>query len=396
MIKKTTAPRRGSRVPQDTATEVESHTKKKISGSGHFAVQAVQAVQANGSLPKIHEEQSNHFSGNFKDEASKEGSSPRQVFGDNGKTYHNHSKAVLAAQGPNTNILNPWDMASISSIGNGSHLHRNDREVPSGLPTKRVSFEADDAQDQPWVIKQNPNKPHPLLEFPPLYWLVRNTGLLEATTRFYQFRWRTSYPLQRRIFLSQHLRKAGIFCTIGELLLIIPMALMFIGGILTTFVFPSAYLSGQAARLPLLLALATAMRNSVITLLIGLPFERALWYHKCLGRMALLLGLFHTVACHSEAIEKAFFKFLVVDQMNASGTGVAMMMLGLTVTSLPQVCQFPIAWVPTFPICSRFIHHFGNVCLSRPCHNRLGSGALKFSTSFILHWYAWVSLSHLG
>ena len=335
MSKNTTAPKRTSRKPQDTATEVESNTKRKITGSGHFAVQAMQVA----NLPKIYEEQSNHFSGNLNFSESKEEDPTRRPFGDDGQPYRNASKAALAAQGPIAKTINPWDMASISSIGNGSHLYHNDKEIPSSMPRKRVSFEADDVQEQPWVIKQSPNKPHPLLEFPSLYWLVRNTGLLEAATRFYQFRWRASYPLQRRIFLSQQLRKAGIFCTIGELLLVFPMIVMFIGGLLTTFVLPSAFWSGQFARLPLLLALATAMRNSVITLLIGLPFERALWYHKCLGRMALILGLLHTVACHSEAIEKAFFEFLVVDQMNASGTGVALMMLGLTLTSLPQVSR---------------------------------------------------------
>ena len=335
MSKKTSAPKKTSRKPQDTATEVEGNTKKKVSGSGHFAVQAMQAA----NLPKIYEEQSNHFSGSLDVGESKEEISSRKLFGDNEKPYRNASKIALAAHGPMTKTVNPWDMASISSIGNGSHLYRNDKEIPSSMPNKRGSFEADDAHDQPWVIKQSPNKPHPLLEFPPLYWLVRNTGLLEATTRFYQFRWRASYPLQRRVFLSQQLRRAGIFCTIGEVLLIIPMIGILIGGILTTFVVPSAVWSGQFARFPLLLALATAMRNSVITLLIGLPFERALWYHKCLGRMALILGMLHTVACHSEAIEKAFFEFLVVDQMNASGTGVALMMLGLTLTSLPQVSR---------------------------------------------------------
>ena len=375
-------PNRNNRKPHDTGNEVDSNPRRKVScSSGHFAVQA---IQPNANLPKIYEDQSNHFSSNFDCGENKEADSTRKLFAGDDKPHYAANKAFPVAQGPSAKAMSPWDMASISTIGNGSHLHRSDNEVPSGVSNKRVSFEADALQGQPWVIKQSPNEPHPLLEFPPLYWLVRNTGLLEAATRFYQFRWRLSYPLQRRVFLSQQLGKAGIFCTIGEFLLIIPMIGMFIGGILATFVIPSAFWSGQFARLPLLLALATAMRNSVITLLIGLPFERALWYHKCLGRMALFLGLLHTVACHSVAIEKAFFKFLVVDQMNASGVGVALMMTGLTLTSLPQVrCRCSSAPVLVLPSVASLLTHritFDWV----PLLYRSENGALKCSISFML------------
>jgi hypothetical protein len=53
--------------------------------------------------------------------------------------------------------------------------------------------------------------------------------------------------------------------------------------------------------------------------------------------LALLLGVLHTVVAHSEALEKLFMTFLFYDQMNASGTGLALLCAGVTLTSLPGV-----------------------------------------------------------
>lgn len=94
----------------------------------------------------------------------------------------------------------------------------------------------------------------------------------------------------------------------------------------------------------MIFALATAMRNSLITLLIGLPFERALWYHKVLGRLTFWNGLLHTIVAHGDAFEKVFHRFLVLDSMNSSGTGLLCLIFGVTITSLPPVrrCAFEV------------------------------------------------------
>ncbi|CAB9519825.1 expressed unknown protein [Seminavis robusta] len=221
---------------------------------------------------------------------------------------------------------------SISTIGIGTLF---DQEIPITQQDKgRIGLEGDSSQDgvfqeKPWVIKQCPNEPHPLLEFPPLYWLVdKSPRLLKEIKHLYSLRWRCSYPLQRRVFLSKQL---------AELLLILPLVLFFVGGLLFAFVWPSTYWSGQIARLPLILALATAMRNSLITLLIGLPFERALWYHKVLGRLTFFNGILHTIVAHGDALEKTVHKFLFFDQLNSSGTGLFLLIVGVTITSFPQV-----------------------------------------------------------
>ena len=129
----------------------------------------------------------------------------------------------------------------------------------------------------------SPNQPHPALEYPPLYFLVRRfPQLVEPTKAFFRARWGFSYYLQHRIPLSRTvLRKMNIFVTLGELLLIIPFIIALDGlHSVYSFAHPSVSISGQTARTPLIFAFVTAMRNSPLTLLFGIPVDRAIWYHK--------------------------------------------------------------------------------------------------------------------
>eukprot|EP00545_Synedropsis_sp_CCMP1620_P006316 CAMPEP_0119018268 /NCGR_PEP_ID=MMETSP1176-20130426/18945_1 /TAXON_ID=265551 /ORGANISM="Synedropsis recta cf, Strain CCMP1620" /LENGTH=76 /DNA_ID=CAMNT_0006972227 /DNA_START=116 /DNA_END=342 /DNA_ORIENTATION=+ len=76
------------------------------------------------------------------------------------------------------------------------------------------------------------------------------------------------------------------------------------------------------------------MKNSFLTLLLGIPFERALWYHKLSARLAYINGLMHAYVAffHPDTYEDMlpppsshegsnpnFGKFLFAGQMNASG-----------------------------------------------------------------------------
>lgn len=63
----------------------------------------------------------------------------------------------------------------------------------------------------------------------------------------------------------------------------------------------------------------------------------ALWYHKVLGRLAFFNGILHTIVAHADAVENAFFNFIVYDQMNTSGSCLFFLIGGVTITSLPQV-----------------------------------------------------------
>ena len=69
----------------------------------------------------------------------------------------------------------------------------------------------------------SPNTPHPSIEYPPLYFVIkRYPKILNAMYYLYRVRWELQYPLQRRVPFSKKLRKIGITCTWGELLLWAP------------------------------------------------------------------------------------------------------------------------------------------------------------------------------
>merc|ERR1719359_1427168 len=63
----------------------------------------------------------------------------------------------------------------------------------------------------------------------------------------------------------------------------------------------NAHNSGAFAAYPLLAAFGTVNHNSVWTLLLGIPFERALAWHKFFAYLSVLCGTWHgLVAVHVE------------------------------------------------------------------------------------------------
>jgi predicted ferric reductase len=200
----------------------------------------------------------------------------------------------------------------------------------------------------------SPNSPHPALEFPPLYFVLRRfPTLLDFCQSLYRCRWSISYPLQRRVIFSKVLRKAGIFLTWGEMLLVLPFFAAIAAGAFFSFVQPSVSISGHAARTPLIFCFVTAMRNSFLTLMVGIPFERALWYHKLSARLAYVYGLLHTYVAfvHPSIVQDTgqyppstlegdnanFGKFLVADQVNLGGTMLIVVMTLMMITAMPWI-----------------------------------------------------------
>ena len=53
--------------------------------------------------------------------------------------------------------------------------------------------------------------------------------------------------------------------------------------------------TGRAANIPLLLTFALSNRNSVLTFLFGVPFERALKWHKLMAYFSVASGIFHAI-----------------------------------------------------------------------------------------------------
>jgi hypothetical protein len=166
--------------------------------------------------------------------------------------------------------------------------------------SRKEVFE-DDLLTEEW----SPNTPHPSLEYPLLYFLLKcfPTGLMIWVRNLYRIRWELSYPLQRRVPFSKILRKVGVSVTWGELILWIPFVVILIQGMISSFINPSVTQSGIVARLPLAICFLTANHNSLLTLLLGIPFERALKYHKVSGYCAFLNGIFHTYVAFAVGME---------------------------------------------------------------------------------------------
>eukprot|EP00586_Coscinodiscus_wailesii_P022512 CAMPEP_0172518594 /NCGR_PEP_ID=MMETSP1066-20121228/290913_1 /TAXON_ID=671091 /ORGANISM="Coscinodiscus wailesii, Strain CCMP2513" /LENGTH=1241 /DNA_ID=CAMNT_0013301019 /DNA_START=249 /DNA_END=3975 /DNA_ORIENTATION=- len=196
------------------------------------------------------------------------------------------------------------------------------------------------------------NDPHDLLEYPPLYFFMKRwfPNSLEGLNRIYDVRWGMTYPFQRRFPMFRKLYKYGFVFSYGEVLLVLPFFAFFIMGLVTSFANPSVALSGEYARLPLIFAYLTANHNSLVTLLVGIPFERAIRYHKIAGRLAFVNGIFHTVVAFAppRAEESGsvhtrigaspnFGLFLFDGSVNAGGSMLFILCFMMTLTSIPYI-----------------------------------------------------------
>jgi predicted ferric reductase len=212
-----------------------------------------------------------------------------------------------------------------------------------GDPSTKIQSFA--THDEGYKDLSSPNRPHPSLEFPPVYFLLHLFPSIEPVLDFfYRFRWSITYPLQRQIPFNRQLRKLGLYLTWGELFLMIPFFFSIILGTFYSFINPNVVISGHTSRTPLIFAFVTAMRNSFLTLLLGIPVERAIWYHKLSARIAWVNSILHTYAAfahpdHSSNNNKRsnFFNFLFDDSINTGGTMLVFVMTGMMVISLPWV-----------------------------------------------------------
>ena len=231
---------------------------------------------------------------------------------------------------------NDGDIESPSSVVKDDNKHQNN---DNGKKKKNNDEQGGDFVKLP----PHQNHPHPMLEFPILFHCLRSccSCLLGPVLWLYNLRWSASYPLQRRLPFTRTLRKIKVIYTWTELLLILPFFACMVAGALYSFVYPSVSISGHACRTPLIFAFCTAMHNSFLTLLFGLPFERALRYHKLSARLAYFNSLLHTYVAFrfpmNEASPKNFFSFLFFDQINTGGTMLVFFMTGIVLTALPFV-----------------------------------------------------------
>jgi predicted ferric reductase len=171
--------------------------------------------------------------------------------------------------------------------------------------------------------------------------------------RFFRIRWQFTYPLQTRLPNST--------LTFGEVLFVPLLFGLYMKSFIDfngDFANPSGEAddSGGTAGVAAGLAVITATQNSLITFLVGIPFERALFYHKCFAYAAVIIGFWH--GAHSYALDAAgkgededddrppvpykisfssSVSFSFEDTTNTSGSLFCLAMLGLILTSLPPI-----------------------------------------------------------
>ena len=188
-----------------------------------------------------------------------------------------------------------------------------------------------------------PNRPHPALEYPLLYFLLRRCQWLFDKIKIpYAYRWRLSYPLQQNVPFGAKCAKMGIYCTWGELLLLIPFFVSIVLCMMYTVVIPSVSVTGKAARFGLISTLVFAQRNSLVTLLLGMPFDRGIFYHKLAGRVAGIASVLHTIAfffdpkfqrIHSTDFCRGAF----TGSVNVAGSVMMMIVVAIVISSMARI-----------------------------------------------------------
>ncbi len=259
-------------------------------------------------------------------------------------SVHTFWESTIGTDHQKNQVTKKVDEDKAKSVDSSSSTD-DDNSSNEDSSDKNDTFNNDDVMVPPeeeWF----PNNPHPLLEYPPLYFVLKRFPKLMTFLRsLYKVRWELSYPLQRRVPLSKLLRKVGICLTWGELLLWTPFAIILIQGMMSSFVNPSVSQSGIVARLPLAICFLTANHNSILTLLLGIPFERAIKYHKVSGYCAFINGIFHTYIAFMVDKEREehnggfshFMGFSTEGQVNTSGTCLMLIILSMIITALPVV-----------------------------------------------------------
>ena len=187
------------------------------------------------------------------------------------------------------------------------------------------------------------NSPHPTIEYPPLYFALKKCpSILKMLNGLYRIRWMLRYPFQRRLPMSKKLRKIGITATWADCLLMLPFIVILVQGVNSSFIDTSVVKSGQASRAPLIICFLTANHNSLLTLILGIPFERAIKYHKISGYVAFLNGIFHTFAAwevhyRTEGQNSNIKSVLSGSTVNTSGTMILCTICSMLITAFPYV-----------------------------------------------------------
>ena len=293
-------------------------------------------------------------------------------------------------------VDSPKKMSSLMNSKNNAStatfpeiLEHPDEEAPSHVIDKSGSDRSGDET----ADGATANRPHPSLDFPPLYFALKRWPWLSKHIKLlYQVRWSLSYPLQRKLPFSKILRKIGVTASWGETILLFPFLASTIICVFYTVVEPDVEITGIMARYGLIAAVVFGQKNSLLTLFLGMPFDRALFFHKIAGYNAFVNGLLHTWAFaymtmadsdgETRALDVAFG-----NTMNISGSLLLILLTSLLLSSIERVRQvlfeifyyFHLVFVLGMVCCAYF--HSGYLI---PCLAFLTTGVDMFIRKVIM------------
>jgi len=162
---------------------------------------------------------------------------------------------------------------------------------------------------------------------PPFFQLVQYPCSACLTSWLLRIRWMLARPLEIKILPKWVQLPFVSYLTMGDLLLAFPLLLIFLYSYNATFVAPKIKFSGTLASYAMFGVLLTANKsNNLLTLILGIPFERLIGYHMLAALTCLVLSGFHIhvafvySANTSLSNGDSFGSFAFRDQHNVAGT----------------------------------------------------------------------------
>ncbi len=166
--------------------------------------------------------------------------------------------------------------------------------------------------------------------------------LASFVSLIYWFRWQFSRPFQTRVLPKWTPRItipgfAGLtYLTYGEVILSFPLIFLCCGAYYYCFVEPDVAASGNVSSYFIIYGVLLANKSSsIFSCLLGIPFERLIFYHKLTACLALVIGVIHTIiAFEFGRGSTSLASFAFSDLNNSLGSLITICLAGFILTSL--------------------------------------------------------------
>lgn len=156
---------------------------------------------------------------------------------------------------------------------------------------------------------------------PPFFGLLLHPCSSFLTSTILRARWMLSRPLEIKVLPKWMLIPVIRHLTMGDILLTLPLLLIFFAGYHATFVIPQVRQSGHIASYAMFGVFLTANKsNNLFTLLFGIPFERLIGYHLLASLTCMVLSAFHVYAALIYTADAAEISFFFEDRHNTAGS----------------------------------------------------------------------------